>query len=84
MSQKAHTKDEKFMLALYEAALATEDLETSFDRYIIGAKIGLHPKAVDTICTLLLQANFIKKAGSQDIFITSRGEELVKSIMEEH
>lgn len=80
---KAHTKDEKFMLALYEEALKTDDLERPFNRYEIGSKIGLHPKASDTICTLLLQANFIRKESKEEVYLTEHGLQLVKSLLAE-
>ena len=80
---KARTKDEKFILTLYEAAAKTDNIETPFNRYEIGHQIGLHPKGVDTICTLLLQANFIKKEGKEDIYITEHGVKLVKKLLSE-
>ncbi len=80
---KARTKDEKFMVTIYEEALSTGLMETPFNRYTIGTKIGLHPRGVDTICTLLLQANFIKKAGSDEVYITEQGQKLVKGILSE-
>lgn len=83
MSQKGHTKDEKFMLALYEMALEAGEIDTAFNRYQIGEKIGLHPKAVDTICTLLLQANFIKKEGKEAVFLTDNGQHLVEKVISE-
>jgi predicted transcriptional regulator len=78
---KARTKDEKFMLAIYEEALKMESMETPFSRYDIGQKIGLHPRGVDTICTLLLQANFLKKENKEDVFITEHGIRLVETLL---
>lgn len=82
MSQhQARTKDEKFLIALYETAMAAGEIKTLFSRYTIGTKIGLHPKGVDTICTLLLQANFIKKGEEKDIYLTPNGLHLVESLL---
>lgn len=78
MDQKARTKDEKFMWALYDAAQEKDDLKANFDRYEIGARIGLHPRGVDTICTLLLQANFIKKGEGKDVYLTPHGLQLLQ------
>lgn len=78
---KARTKDEKFMLALYNEALKTDSMETPFNRFEIGHKIGLHPRGVDTICTLLLQANFIKKESKEEVYITEHGIKLVNSLL---
>lgn len=78
---KARTKDEKFMVTVYEEALKAESMETPFSRYEIGNKIGLHPKGVDTICTLLLQANFLKKENKEDVYITEQGIQLVQALL---
>jgi predicted transcriptional regulator len=83
MTQKMHTKDEKLIICLYETASDSGDLYAPFNRYEIGAKIGLHPKGIDTICKLLLQANFVKKSGPIDIFLTKNGEELVLRLLRE-
>jgi hypothetical protein len=83
VSQKSHTKDEKFMLALHATALQSGDAQAAFNRYQIGAKIGLHPKATDTICTLLLQANFIKKESAEEVYLSTNGMQLVQKILAE-
>jgi len=80
MVERARTKDETFMLRLYEEASKHSDIEDPIDRYYIGTLSGLHPKAVDTICNLLAQANFIKKQGKIEISITSNGIKLVENI----
>lgn len=82
MSQhQAWTKDEKFLIALYEAALDAGEIDRPFDRYEIGKRINLHPRGTDTICTLLLQANFIKKGEEKEVYLTTNGEVLVKSLV---
>jgi predicted transcriptional regulator len=80
MVDRAKTKDEMFMLRLFEEASKRPDIEDPIDRYEVGTLVGLHPKAVDTICTLLVQANFIKKHGKVEISITPHGIKLVESI----
>lgn len=82
MAQKARTKDESFMLKLYEEASKLPDIDDPLDRYVIGEMVGLHKKAVDTICVLLAQANFIKKHGPVEISITPNGIRLVETIQE--
>ncbi len=77
------TKDENFVLWLYRTASESGDLENSFDRYEIGAKAGVNPKAVDAICKLLVQANFIRKAGESEIRLTSHGEQLALRLLGE-
>ena len=68
------------MLRLYDEASKLPDIEDPVDRYQIGNSIGLHPKAVDTICNLLAQANFIKKQGKIEISITPHGIKLVDNL----
>lgn len=83
MTHRARTKDEMFMLKLYEEALKQPEIDTAFDRYKIGALVSLHPKGVDTICTLLCQANFVKKISKTELAITPQGIRLVKSLLED-
>ncbi|MEM1282720.1 MAG: hypothetical protein AAGG81_04120 [Chlamydiota bacterium] len=82
MSQRAQTKDQRFLLALYERAMQQGDVATPFSRYEIGESIGLHKKAINTICRDLLQCNFLKKEGPDDVYLTKNGEALVLSILE--
>jgi hypothetical protein len=83
MSQhQARTKDEKFLIALYEAALEKGEVDHPFERYEVGKMINLHPRGTDTICTLLLQANFIKKGEGKEVYLSPNGEELVKSLLQ--
>jgi hypothetical protein len=81
MVEKARTKDETFMLKLHQEASKLSHIEDLVDRYQIGTLAGLHPKAVDTICNLLAQANFIKKIGKVEISITQQGIRLVESLL---
>lgn len=74
------TKDESFMLRLYEEALRRGNVEEPMDRYLIGQSVGLQKTATDTICKLLGQANFIKKRGDVDIYITPQGIRLVQQL----
>jgi hypothetical protein len=77
------TKDEKFIVTLYQLALPTGDVHTTVNRYQAGDLIGLHPKAVDTICKLLLQANFIKKGPLDDVYITPNGLQLIQQLLKQ-
>lgn len=77
------TKDENFVLWLYRTAKEAGDIEGSYNRYEVGAKAGLHPKAVDAICKLLVQANFIRKDGEENIYLTPHGEKLALRLVSE-
>lgn len=83
MSRHGRTKDEQFIICLYEEALKTGDLDFEFDRYAIGALISLHPTAVETICVLLRKTNFIIKKEDNIISISPHGVKLALSLLEE-
>lgn len=82
MAEKGRTKDETFVLRLYEEACKQEEQDDPLDRYAIGHLAGLQKTAVDTICNLLAQANFIKKQGPIHISITPHGARLAERIKE--
>lgn len=83
MSQRPLTKDERFLLTIYERAMQQGDLHTPFNRYEIGQSIGMQKKANDTICRDLMQCNFLKKVDADAVSLTSHGESLVLRILEE-
>jgi hypothetical protein len=78
MNKKATTKDELFLLKLYEMALALGSPEEEIDRYAIGKAIGQNDKGVDTIVKHLAQANFVKKGLDRALFLTPHGIRLVE------
>ncbi len=78
---KAVTQDEKLMIMLYELSLKAGDLETKFNRYDLGQKVGLHDRGINAICKLLMQANFIKKSGETDIYLTKNGVDLAIELL---
>lgn len=78
----AHTKDEKYLMALYEMSQEDESKEF-FDKYEVGLRAHLQPKGVNTITVLLAQANFIKKGDGDLIKITKHGESLAQRLLEE-
>lgn len=79
MSRFQRTKDEYFMIALYEMSQEHGDFEKSFDRYAVGERAGVTHKAVNAIAKLLIQANFIKKSSETDVFLTDHGRKLVET-----
>ena len=82
MVERARTKDETFMIRLYEETSKQTDPENPLDRYYIGRLAGLQQTAIDTICNLLAQANFIKKHGKVEVSLTSHGKKLVDQLLE--
>ena len=83
MTKQSRTADERYVLAAYHAAINTGDAHAILNRYEVGRSAGLQPKGVDSICKLLVQANFIKKEGSEDIYLTKNGEQLALRLLEE-
>ena len=79
----SRTKDENFVIWLYRTALDSGNVEKPFNRYEIGNKAGLQERGVDAICKLLIQANFIRKAGQDEIRLTPHGEKLAIRLLSE-
>ena len=80
MAQHNRTKDETYILCLYEEAEKTGELDTPFDRYQIGKLANLNERGVDATCKLLIQANFIKKSSEQEVYLTPNGVRLAETL----
>jgi predicted transcriptional regulator len=83
MNKKATTKDELFLLKLYELAVKKEGPEVNIDRYHIGREIGMNQHGIDTIIKHLAQANFIKKLPDNSVYLTPHGISLVEDLRKE-
>ncbi len=81
--KKSTTKDELFLLKLYELALKKGDPEKEIDRYAIGKAIGMQDHGIDTIIKHLAQANFIKKCSDNCVYLTPHGIGLVEFLRAE-
>lgn len=81
MTKRSYTKDERFLIALYEQAKLAGDHKTPFSRFTIGESIGLQERAIKTISRDLLQCNFIKKNGEEEVFLTANGLSLVEKLL---
>ncbi len=73
------TKDEKYLLTLYEMAMESGELDTEFHRYDVATRALLTEKSADAICKLLIQANFIKK-NDKMVYITQHGANLAQDL----
>lgn len=82
MVKRARTKDETFMVRLYEEASKQDEMDQPLDRYHVGQLAGIQQRGVDAICHLLIQANFVKKEGAAEISITPHGVKLVQSLLD--
>lgn len=80
MNKKSTTKDELFLLKLYEMATALGSSDEEIDRYAIGRAIGQNDKGVDTIVKHLAQANFVKKGSEHALYLTPHGLRLVEHL----
>ena len=80
-NRATRTKDERFMATLYEMALETGEIDTAFSRYEVGTRAVLTDKAVDTICKLLIQANFIRKREEDQVYLTPHGMKLAAELV---
>jgi predicted transcriptional regulator len=78
--KKSTTKDELFLLKLYELAVKKGDPEKEVDRYAIGKAIGMQNHGIDTIIKHLAQANFIKKCSDNRVYLTPHGVSLVEHL----
>lgn len=80
MSKKATTKDELFLLKLYELALKSGDPHKAIDRFEVGRAIGQNDKGANVIARDLAQANFVKKGDGDAVYLTDHGLRLVNSL----
>jgi hypothetical protein len=83
MNQKAMTKDELFLLKLYEFAFKSGDTRLEVDRFVIGRAIGQNDRGANVIARDLAQANFIKKSDGNAVYLTDHGLRLVQFLLEE-
>lgn len=82
MAKQARTKDEIFMIRLYEESLKHSEIDQPLDKYYIGNLANMQRRGVDATCHLLIQTNFIKKCSQTEISITPHGIKLAKSLLE--
>jgi hypothetical protein len=83
VNKKSTTKDELFLLKLYELASNLGSPEEEVDRFVIGRAIGQNDKGVNTIVKHLAQANFVKKGSGDALYLTAHGIRLVMQIAKE-
>ncbi len=81
MSQKRVTKDELFLVKLYQEGEKLGDPFMPLDRYQIGKLVSQNDKGVDNMVRMLAQANFIKKDSGNSIYITKQGEALIQDFL---
>ncbi len=73
MSHKGRTPDEKFLIRLYETALAKGDPCASIAFQPVARSLGQKETAIKNIIKHLAQANFVKKIGVESLALTELG-----------
>ena len=81
MSRSRITRDELYLIKLYEEGQKLGDIYAEVDRYHIGAIIGQNNKSVDNMVRMLAQANFVKKGSGNNIYLTRQGEVLIEDLL---
>jgi hypothetical protein len=76
MSHKT-TPDERFLIKLYETALAKGDPCQPIDFRPIAKAVGIKETATKNIIKHLAQANFLKKIDDTTLCLTKRGCDFV-------
>ncbi|NDD58158.1 MAG: hypothetical protein EBZ47_02740 [Chlamydiae bacterium] len=80
MKNKSITKDELYLIRLFDLAQKLGDTFAEVDRYAIGQAIGQNNKSVDNIVRMLAQTNFVKKGEGDSIYLTPQGEKYVETL----
>ena len=82
MTKKGTTKDELFLIKLYELSSHLGTPQEAIDRFEVGRAIGQNDKGANVIARDLAQANFVKKGEGDAVFLTDHGLRLVYSLLE--
>jgi Mn-dependent DtxR family transcriptional regulator len=77
MTQKTMTKDELFLIKLYQIAQTLGSPWEEVDRYKVGQAIGQNDRSVDNIVNILAKTHFIKKGEGNAIYLTEQGKSLI-------
>ncbi len=82
MNKRPVSKDELFLLKLYELAMKYGSYGHPVDRFVIGRAIGQNDKGINTIVKHLAQANFVIKEDPKIVRLTAHGLKLVEHLKE--
>jgi len=77
---KSITKDEIFLLKLFELSFAKGSAPEEIDRYVVGRAVGQNDRSVDNTVRMLAQTNFVKKGNGDALYITTQGMSLVEEL----
>lgn len=82
MKQKG-TPDERFLIKLYQTAMASGDPHAWIDYRGVAKAVGQKETAIKNIIKHLAQANFLKKE-DDSVHLTERGCNFVLDALENH
>ncbi len=74
------TKDERYLVKLFELALKRGDLFEEINMYEVGRAMGQNDRSVENIVRMLAQSNFLKKGQGNNVYLTKQGEAYVESL----
>ena len=83
MAKKAYTKDEQFILALYDLVVESGDKDAPILILEIQKVTKFHDKSLGIIHRNLAQANFVKKVEDTHLRLTPQGWALARKLLEE-
>ena len=75
------TKDERFLIELYKAAVASGNPDEAINPQPIIKRLGYKELLIKDIVKLLAKANFIKVYGPEEIVVTENGRNLARSLL---
>lgn len=81
MNQKKTSKEEQYLLALYQMASANGGPQSEVDRYKVGEAIGESPKGVDHTVQMLTKNGMTKKTDERMVHLTDFGLKFVKQYL---
>lgn len=77
----ARTVEEKFMIRIFEAAIAEGDPNAPINAREVGRSLAQGERAITSTIRLMAQANFIKKVDEDTVILTDNGRALVHDLL---
>ena len=82
MGRFSNTKDEKFLITIYEIAQCKGNFFSTITNTEICMKLQKEKKTVHNMIKYLLQSNFLKKINKETVKLTENGKQLAQSLFE--
>ena len=78
----AFTKEERFIISLYEYLQSNQATHQSFSFDLIEKQLGYPERFIRNTLKQFIRANFIKSVGHNEATLLPHGEQLVKKLQE--